>query len=164
MIGWLFFVQITSAQTINRKAWNFGLTSGIAHMGGNESFDVNGYYHASLNLGYFPVSDFAFGLELNISNISFDHGPYTAFGIGPFIRLYPGKNFYSHVSFEAGFVGDDLYDYNKLTFNFGYSFFLSKSIALEPKVFYVFHNESGRSFDFSGPGIGLGIQSFLNRH
>jgi hypothetical protein len=164
LIGWLFLFQIASAQTINRNAWNLGLTSGIAHMGDNESFDADGYYHASFNLGFFPAANFAFGLEANYSNFNFDNGPYPAIGVGPFIRFYLAKNIYSHASYEAGLAGDDAYGYDKFTFNFGYSLFLNKSFALEPKIFYVFHNESGDSFDFNGPGIGLGIQAFINRH
>jgi hypothetical protein len=165
LIGWLFLFQFTSAQTINRNAWNLGLTSGIAHMGDSESHDADGYYHVSFNIGYFPAADLAFGLEFNYSNITLDNGPYPAIGIGPFFRVYSTKNFYLQVSYEAGVVVyDELVDYNKFTINLGYSLFLNKSFALEPKIFYVFHNESGNDWDFNGPGIGLGIQSFINRH
>ena len=163
-LGWLLLFQTISAQTINRNSWTGGLTSGIAAMGGNKTYDAKGYYQAGLSLGYFPVTDFGFGLELDISNISLNDGPYPAFGLGPFIRFYLGKNFYSHANFEVGFVGDDLYDYSKITFNLGYDLFLGQSFALEPKLFYVFHNESGRTFDFNGPGIGIGIQSFSKRY
>ena len=132
-------------------------------MGGNKDYDVDGYYHADLNLGYFIATDFEFGFELDVSNIIFDDGPYPAAGVGTFIRFYFAKNFYSHMIYEFGLAGDDAYDYTKFTFNFGYSLFLNHSIAFEPKVFYVFHNEPGSSFDFNGPGIGLGIQLFINR-
>lgn len=163
LIAWVFLFQITSAQTVNRNAWNIGITSGIGNMGGNKEHDVKSYYHVGLNLGFFPAADFAFGFELDINSIHFDDGPYPAYGLGAFIRFNFEKNFSLGTSYDVGPAGDDADFYNKLTFSLGYALFLSKSIALEPTVFYVFHNEAGSSRDFNGPGIGLGIQSFLNR-
>ena len=159
IIGCLFLLGNISAQTINRKVITLGLSSGIAFAEDFESVEVD------FNIGYFPARDLALGLELTTNNITVgtDDYPYPSFGLGLFMRFYPATNFYTHISYESGSVGDN-YDYNKFTINLGYSHFLSRSIAIEPKVFYAFHNESGKSYDHHLPGIGLGIQTYLNRH
>ena len=159
--AFMFFIQDTWGQS-PRKVALIGVTTGLADFGQREKI-TGAFYHIQPGFGFFVHENVALGLFINVSSFGYNDYPYTAFGLGPFMRVM-ADNIFFQASFDFGLVTDEIFPYSKITIAGGYALHLSKSFALEPQLFYTGHNESGRSFDFDGLGIGLGLQFYAHRN
>jgi Protein of unknown function (DUF3575) len=127
----IFTIVISNAQT-EKKNWM---------LGGSASFQsANSTSILILNpsAGYFFVENFAAGLNLSYTNISYSSSSASLLGFGPFVRGYFGNKsdgkFFGQVAFSLASSNSSSSSNSSASafgLKLGYAKFLNKNIALE---------------------------------
>jgi hypothetical protein len=98
--GMLFFVYSGSAQ-LPKRIGMIGVSTAIANFGSSD--DVTGpYLHVQPEIGIFIGQHFAIGPYINISSLSYNGSPYTAYGLGMFIGTQISGRAVDHYALAEG--------------------------------------------------------------
>ncbi|MEO7176666.1 MAG: outer membrane beta-barrel protein [Saprospiraceae bacterium] len=160
----LFLTEMASAQTVAQGAWMVGGSAGFS----SKKFkDVDGSHteiSIAPNVGYFVIDNLGVGLAVAISSFKdTDEDAFTAWSLGPFVRYYVIAGLFPEIA--MGINGNNV-EGSETTLSLrpaiGYSIFLNKSIALEPKLYYDL-GLSDVNKDIGEFGLSIGIQAFLGR-
>ncbi|WP_026464111.1 hypothetical protein [Adhaeribacter aquaticus] len=129
-------------------------------------------------VGYFAMEDVAFGLNANLRHSwnkqknENDPNVETTLLFGPFVRAYLNNGIFGEVGLGMGLDNikqGSQKDLFSADLGVGYSYFITKKIALEPMIVFNYYKqrlggELGSDNSEYGPEFRLGISAYLLKH
>lgn len=140
-----------------------------------DGFESTNALNLTPEVGYFISNGFALTLGVNLSRSGNDRSNFTSYLIQPGIRAYLYQGLFATANIGVGgarFSVDAIPDpivTNTNLFEWGasigYSFFLNKSIAVEPALFFTSQRQSGDNIPTTTgntTGLSVGFRIFLD--
>ena len=153
--------------TVTLKAQTVG--QGAFMMGGflnfsSDKFEAEDkartYFTVVPSIGFYVIDDLAAGLNLSYSSVSIEGNSNTTTSLAPFVRYYVFNPFFVEAQFGFSLDKDGG---SYVAADIGYSWFVSRNVAVEPMIFYINTNSDIEGLARSSFGFSVGIQTFIGR-
>ena len=153
--------QVASAQTVNKGAWMIGGDIQFASVKVKDADGSTTILGISPQLGYYIMDNFALGLAVDFTSISFDGDSESSTALAPMARYYVVNPVFLQLQYAFGL---DEGSGSAFTPSVGYSWFLNNAVAIEPQLYYRIYNADGDFGDTNTFGLSIGIQAYLGRN
>jgi len=166
LITCLLFSSLSCVAQTEKGSVLLGGALSLQTTSNNSSFVLNP------NVGYFPFTNFAFGLGVNFNFSKQGDIKNNQVGVGPYLRYYVGKTqtkpfittevSYLHNKFESSTAESSTNGFGFL-FGLGFAAFINETVAVEGLTGYNYSDFKDAS-SASGFTMRFGFQLYFNRH
>jgi len=159
-VAWAWIISPVNAQSVAGGAWMLGGTAGFSSTKFETSDNASTIVNLSPSVAAYVIDDLGVGLGLSYLWVKVGGESESTTSISPFARYYFLRNVFAQAGVDIGLGKEGGF---AIDVAIGYSWFLGRSVAVEPQFYYENFNQKGDVGDFSTFGLAIGLQAFLGR-